>query len=141
MLAIATSLRTTIQQLTDDTAMIKGIKFVGVPVRDQDRALEFYTKKLGFAITTDQPFTDDQRWIELRIPGADSGLVLFTPKGQEDRIGTFTSISFWTKDVQKTYDELVSRGVEFTGPPVVADWGSSAIFKDPDGNQFVLGSK
>ena len=121
--------------------MIKGIKFVGIPVRDQDRALVFYTKKLGFSITTDQPFNDTQRWIELRIPGADTGVVLFTPEGHEDRIGTFQSISFVAKDVQKTYDELSARGVEFVGPPQVADWGSSATFKDPDGNQFVLGSK
>jgi catechol 2,3-dioxygenase-like lactoylglutathione lyase family enzyme len=121
--------------------MIKGIKFVGVPVRDQDRALEFYTKQLGFAVATDQPFNDKQRWIELRIPGADSGIVLFTPEGQEDRIGTFQGISFWTSNVQKSYEELSARGVQFKAPPVVADWGSSAIFSDPDGNQFVLGSK
>jgi catechol 2,3-dioxygenase-like lactoylglutathione lyase family enzyme len=121
--------------------MIKGIKFVGIPVRDQDRALDFYVKKLGFAVLTDQPFNDKQRWIELRIPGADTGVVLFTPEGQEDRIGTFQSISFWTKDVQKTYDELTSRGVAFNGKPTVADWGSSAIMRDQDGNQMVLGSK
>jgi catechol 2,3-dioxygenase-like lactoylglutathione lyase family enzyme len=121
--------------------MIKGIKFVGVPVRDQDRALEFYTKKLGFSVLTDQPFNDKQRWIELKIPGADTGLVLFTPEGQEDRIGTFQSISFFTRNVQHTYDELLSRGVKFDAPPVVADWGTSAIFKDPDGNSFVLGTK
>jgi len=120
--------------------MIKGIKFVGVPVRDQDRALAFYTKKLGFSILTDQPFNDKQRWIELKIPGADTGIVLFTPEGHEERIGGFTSISFQTNNVPKTYDELRSRGVEFVGPPQTADWGSSAIFKDPDGNQFVLGS-
>ena len=121
--------------------MIKGIKFVGVPVRNQDTALEFYTNKLGFSITTDQPFNDTQRWIELKVPGADTGVVLFTPEGHEDRIGTFQSISFWTANVQKTYDELVSRGVQFDGPPTTADWGSSATFKDPDGNTFVLGSK
>lgn len=121
--------------------MIKGIKFVGIPVRNQDRALEFFTKKLGLTIVTDQPFNDEQRWIELRIPGADTGIVLFTPPGHEDRIGSFHSISFWTNDVQKTYEELSARGVEFVGPPKTADWGSSAIFKDPDGNQFVLGSK
>jgi catechol 2,3-dioxygenase-like lactoylglutathione lyase family enzyme len=121
--------------------MIKGIKFVSVPVRDQDRALAFYTKHLGFSIVTDQPFNDRQRWIELRIPGADTEIVLFTPEGQEDRIGTFQSISFWTNNVQKTYEELTSRGVEFVGPPQTADWGTAAIFKDPDGNQFVLGSR
>jgi len=121
--------------------MIKGIKFVGVPVRNQDRALEFYTKKLGFSITTDQPFNDTQRWIELKVPGADTGVVLFTPEGHEDRIGTFQSISFWTNNVQGTYDELVSRGVEFAAPPKTADWGTMSIFRDSDGNKFVLGTK
>ena len=121
--------------------MIKGIKFVGVPVRDQDRALDFYTTKLGFRITTDQPFNDKQRWIELHIPGSDTGVVLFTPEGHEDRIGSFQSISFWTKDVKKTYEELKAKGVEFKAPPVEADWGSSAVFNDSEGNQFVLGSK
>jgi predicted enzyme related to lactoylglutathione lyase len=121
--------------------MIKGIKFVGVPVSDQDRALEFYTKKLGFSIATDQPFNDKQRWIELKIPGADTGVVLFTPEGHEDRIGSFQSISFHTKDVQRTYEELTAKGVEFVGPPQAADWGTAAVFKDPDGNKFVLGSR
>src|ERR1700757_620626 len=79
--------------------MIRGIKFVGIPVRDQDAALKFYTEKLGFKVVTDQPFTDKQRWIELLIPGAESGLALFTPPGQENRIGEFQSISFWCDDV------------------------------------------
>jgi len=121
--------------------MIKGIKFVSIPVSDQDRALEFYTRQLGFTVLTDQPFNDSQRWIELRIPGADTGVVLFTPEGHENRIGAFQSVSFWTSNVQKTYDELVSRGVEFVMPPKAADWGTASIFKDPDGNQFVLGTK
>ena len=50
--------------------MIKGIKFATVPVTDQDRALEFYTKKLGFRVLTDAPFDGNQRWIELSIPRA-----------------------------------------------------------------------
>ncbi len=118
--------------------MIKGIKFASVPVSDQDRALAFYTEKLGFAVATDQPFDGKQRWIELRIPGAPTGLVLFTPDGHEDRIGSFSSISFNTDDIQRTYRELSARGVEFEGPPQTAEWGSFALFKDPDGNSFVL---
>lgn len=121
--------------------MINGIKFVGIPVTDQDRALAFYTEKLGFAIETDQPFNERQRWIELRIPGADTGITLFTPEGHENRIGAFQSISFWTKNVQQTYEELSARGVTFSGPPKTAGWGTAAIFSDPDGNQFVLSSR
>jgi uncharacterized glyoxalase superfamily protein PhnB len=121
--------------------MIKGINFASVPVRDQDVAIEHYTRRLGFEVVTDQPFSDTQRWIELRIPNADTRLVLFTPDGHEDRIGSFTGISLVVDDVERTYRELSERGVEFTGPPKTAEWGSSAVMKDPDGNSFVLSSR
>lgn len=121
--------------------MLKRVKFVGVAVRDQDKALRFWTEKIGLQIATDQPMGEGgQRWIELRIPGAQTGLVLFTPPGQESRIGTFHNMSFHSDDVQKTYDELVGKGVEFVSPPKKESWGTSAIFKDPDGNSFVIGS-
>ena len=123
------------------TRMIKSVKFVSIPVRDQNKALDFYTKKLGFQIMTDQPFGDGQRWIELRIPGADTQVVLFTPQGQEDRIGSFSGVSFLSDNVQKTYDDLSARGVEFSQPPKKESWGTSAIFKDSDGNMFVLSSR
>jgi catechol 2,3-dioxygenase-like lactoylglutathione lyase family enzyme len=120
--------------------MIKAIKFVGVPVGDQQRALEFYTTKLGFRVITDQPFDDNQRWIELGVGRTGSGITLFTPAGQENRIGTFTGIAFVADDVKATYRELAAKGVKFVQEPQEADWGTSAIFADPDGNQFVLGS-
>ena len=74
--------------------MIRGIKFVSIPVADQDVALKFYTESLGMKVVTDQPFTDKQRWIELLIPGADTGVALFTPPGHEDQIGKFQSAAF-----------------------------------------------
>ena len=121
--------------------MIKAIKFVSVAVANQDRSLEFFTSKLGFAVLTDQPFDDKQRWIELRIPGADTRLVLFTPDGHENRVGGFTNIAFVSDNVERTHQELSARGVEFVGPPRKADWGTSAVFKDVDGNMFLLSSK
>lgn len=121
--------------------MISAIKFASVPVADQDRALAFYSGKLGFTIATDQPFGEKQRWIELRIPGAETRLVLFTPDGHEDRIGGFQPITFQTSDIDATYQELSARGVEFLAPPTKQHWGSFATFKDSEGNQFVLSSK
>lgn len=53
------------------------------------RALKFYTEKLGFELSTDQPFDDKQRWIELRISNSQTRVVLFTPEGHESRIGSF----------------------------------------------------
>jgi len=120
--------------------MIRGIKFVGIPVRNQDAALKF-TEKLGFKVATDQPMGEGQRWIELLIPGADTGLALFTPEGHEKRIGEFQSISYWCDDVFATAKILKSKGVEFSKEPKVESWGTAAIFKDPDGNQFVLSSR
>ena len=86
--------------------MIKQIKFVGIPVADQNRALDFYTEKLGFTIITDQPFDDKQRWIELRVPKAETRVVLFTAEGDEKRVGTFMNMSYSCDDIQETYKAL-----------------------------------
>lgn len=116
-------------------------KFLGIPVRDQDRALSFYTEKLGFRVITDQKFSEKQRWIELAIPGAQTGISLFTPEGQEDRVGTFVNTSWEVDDVEATYQELLGKGVEFAGPPQVQPWGTFVIMKDSEGNQIVLASQ
>jgi predicted enzyme related to lactoylglutathione lyase len=121
--------------------MVRGIKFVGIPVRNQDLSLQFYTERLGMKVATDQPFNETQRWIELLIPGAETGIALFTPEGHEKRIGEFQSISFWCDDVFATAKTLKSKGVTFTMEPKNEPWGSIAVFKDPDGNQFALSSK
>ena len=44
--------------------MIKKLNFVSIPTRDQDRALAFWTEKMGFKVATDQPMGPSQRWIE-----------------------------------------------------------------------------
>ena len=121
--------------------MIKGIKFVSIPVSNQDESLKFFTEKLGFKVATDQPFNGKQRWIELLIPGAETGLVLFTPDGHEDRIGGFQPISFQCDDAMATGAALKAKGVAFAQDPKKEHWGTAAIFKAPDGNQFVLSSR
>jgi catechol 2,3-dioxygenase-like lactoylglutathione lyase family enzyme len=120
--------------------MIRGVKFASIPVTDQDRALAFYTEKLGFRLLTDQPFNEEQRWIELGIPGTDTRIVLFRfDDGLQP--GTKMNITFWADDVERTVRELESKGVAFEMKPQKADWGTAAIFKDVDGNTFVISSK
>ena len=121
--------------------MIKRIKFLGIPVSDQDRALQFYTEKLGFRVLTDQQFGENQRWIELTIPGAETGVVLFTPAGHEDRIGTFVNTSWEVDNIERTYAELQAKGVEFEGSPQKQPWGTFVKMKDSEGNQIVLSSR
>jgi predicted enzyme related to lactoylglutathione lyase len=119
--------------------MITHVKFVSIPTKNQDLALAFYTEKLGFKLVTDQPHDDKQRWIELRIGGSDTRFVLFTM--DESRIGSYFNGALACDNVQKKYDELKARGVQFAGPPQEAPWGSFAMFEDIDGNKFVLSSK
>ena len=120
--------------------MIKGLKFAGIPTRDQAKALAFWTEKMGFRVMTDQPL-GNQRWIELSIAGAETGVVLFTPDGHEDRIGTFVNTSWQVDDLDKTYEELTAKGVEFRSPPEKQPWGHFAVMKDSEGNQIVLSSR
>jgi catechol 2,3-dioxygenase-like lactoylglutathione lyase family enzyme len=124
-----------------EKAVIRGLKIVSIPVGDQDTALKFYTEKLGFKVATDQPMGDGKRWIELLIPGAETSLALFTPPGQESRIGGFQPMTFWCDDVVATANALKAKGVELAAEPRKEPWGTMAIFKDPDGNQFVFSSR
>jgi uncharacterized glyoxalase superfamily protein PhnB len=119
------------------------VRSVGIYVSDQQRALDFYTKVLGCELITDQPMGEGPnapRWIEVRLPNDDTHLILFTPPGQQDRIGTFSNLIFYCDDMQRTYEELSAKGVEFPTKPQVMPWGKWwATFKDPDGNEFGLG--
>ena len=96
--------------------MLKRLNYVGVPTRDQDRVLTFWTEAMGCIIATDR-LVGEKRWIELTIPGAQTGLLLLTPEGQEDRVGTFFNGSFGCEDVRYAYEKLLARGVEFVAPP------------------------
>ena len=78
---------------------------------------------------TDQQMSDDQRWVELSIPGAETGVVLFTPKGQEDRIGTFLNTSWEVDHVEKTYAELQAR----RGVPRTAAKAALGNLRDDEG--------
>src|SRR5580698_186457 len=126
---------------SQEDAMIRGVKIVSIPVSDQDRALKFYTEKMGFKVATDQAFGRGQRWIELLIPGSDVNLALFTAPGHENRSGGFQPLTFWCDDVFATAMQLTSKGVELEGEPKKEVWGTMAKFKDPDGNVFVFSSR
>jgi catechol 2,3-dioxygenase-like lactoylglutathione lyase family enzyme len=120
--------------------MIRGVKFATIPVQDQDKAVAFYTEKLGFSIVTDQPFNEEQRWIELGIPGAETRVVLFRfDEGMKP--GSQMNFTFWTDDVEGTIRDLKTKGVKITMEPTKAEWGTSAAFQDADGNNFLVGTK
>lgn len=123
--------------------MITRASTAGINVSDQDRALEFYTSKLGFQKVKDEPMSADARWIEVAPAGAETRIVLFKPEDEND-IGGFSNVIFECDDMQATYEELSNKDVEFTAEPADAtSWGANAPkmwahFKDPDGNEFGL---
>lgn len=119
--------------------MITHIKFVSIPTSNQDAALAFYTEKLGFKLVTDQPHDEKQRWIELRVGASDTRFVLFTM--DETRIGSTFNGALACDNVEKTYRELKDRGVKFLTEPQRQEWGTFAMFEDPDGNKFLLSSR
>lgn len=129
--------------------MIKRIGTVTMYVRDQDDALKFYTEKLGFEKRTDAEGPPGFRWLTVAPPGAETQFVLLRPdqtdlppelaKRAEADIGFSPHFVVESDDIQAIYQELSSRGVEFTQPPTRQPWGMMmAQFKDLYGNVIVL---
>jgi len=118
--------------------MLKRVKFTCVPVLDQIRALEFYTKKLGLKVFTDQPM-GDSRWIELKANGAETMVVLLKQLDHKPNTSV-PALVLVADNVQETYDELKAKGVEFAQPPKKASWGEHAILKDSEGNLVLFGT-
>ena len=128
----------TIHKHHEKTCAMK-IKSVTIPIVDQDRALEFYTEKLGFTVKVDVPMPDTTvRWIELVKPGSELELVLFTHPDFKDMIGKNMNVLYEVDNVSKTYEELKAKGVEFLAEPKEEFWGSFVIMKDSEGNMFCV---
>ena len=106
-----------------------------VTVKDQDKALEFYGKALGFEKLADYSPPGNPRWLTVAPKVQDIELALYPPQ-PEDRAVTWTLV---TDDIRKDFDELKSRGIRFNeAQPKESPWGKTATFSDPDGNKFSL---
>lgn len=126
----------------DDAEPYLCLHFVIIYVRDQDRAIKFYTEKLGFRLVIDHRFGDGNRWIEVAPADGNAhiGLALLPPEEDAEKlIRPESRIWFITEDVQRKYEEWKTRGVLFRHPPAVPVWGGiHTRFEDPDGNSFGL---
>jgi DNA-binding transcriptional ArsR family regulator len=114
---------------------------VGVPVRDQRKALLFYTATLGFEVRRDEPPGELARWIEVAPPGAETTLLLVAAAAPDFERGAslFPIAVFTCRDVERAYRELSRRGVAFLSKPArQRRGGMAAALRDPDGNRFVL---
>ncbi len=117
---------------------ITQVRTVAIPVTDQDRALEFYTGKLGFEKRVETPYGAGQRWIEVAPAGAATTLAL-VPPGPGGQCGIDTGIRLTTGDTEGDYADLRSRGVEVDAE--ITRWpGVPPMFslRDPDGNRLFI---
>ena len=123
-------------------------------VHDQDEALAFYTKKVGFEIRSDVtlPEMGNFRWLTVG-PAAqpDIAIVLMAIPGPPvmdgetaDQVKTLMAKGFagtiflTTDDCQASYEELKGRGVEFVDQPQEQPYGIDSSFRDPSGNHIRL---
>jgi catechol 2,3-dioxygenase-like lactoylglutathione lyase family enzyme len=114
---------------------------VGIPVTDQERALEFYRDTLGFEVRRDGEFAPGMRWLEVAPPGAATSVAL-TPPGMGAQPGVDTGIRFSTKDAEADHASLTAKGVD-AGEILRFGEGVPPMFtfQDPDGNTlYVVGS-
>ena len=120
---------------------LEKVVYVTVFVKDQDRALDFYTGVLGFEKRADVPKSDGPRFVAVGLKGQDLLLVLWpgTPGlGQPYQGRSTAAFTFDTKDCRKAYETLKSRGVKFDTDVLEFPFGYVAVFQDPDGNRLQL---
>jgi predicted enzyme related to lactoylglutathione lyase len=117
------------------------IKTVGVYVSDQAKAVEFYTKKLGFVLRRELPMGPSAKWVEVSPPDAQTCLVLYPRALMPQWEQLKATVVFHCPDVEDTCYWLRAAGVTITAPPKKMAGGVFAMFADPDGNLFGLTSQ
>ena len=127
--------------------MISHLQMITVFVSDLDRAMDFYIGTLGFVKTAE--FNDGEQHLVWVVPpqAADVDLsteiALYAAGEGDPRVGAASGIVFTALDIEAAYEDMKSRGVEFTLELVRHAYGKGegdqeARFVDPDGNEFLL---
>jgi catechol 2,3-dioxygenase-like lactoylglutathione lyase family enzyme len=129
--------------------MLKRITHSQVYVLDQDEALDFYVGKLGLEVNIDADL-GFMRWLTVNVPGQpERQLPLEKPGAPAHDDATAEQVRelvtkgamgmagiFAVDDIDKTYKELVAKGVEFTEEPAERDYGIDCGLRDPFGNHL-----
>ena len=130
--------------------MSQGVEVVGLYVRDQEEAKQFYCEKLGFRVHTDAK-NGDYRWLTVQHPDQPSfQLGLFTPQAPMVDAATAQTLReivakggmpplvLLVDDCRAAYDRMNLRGVEFTQEPVTRYGSTDANFRDPSGHGWKM---
>ena len=124
------------------------LELVAIVVEDYESAIEFFVGTLGFDLVEDSPsLTNDgrpKRWVVVRPPGAQTGLLLARADGpvQRSAVGNHAGgrVGFFLRvdDFDAAYEKMTAGGVEFITAPRVEPYGRVAIFRDVAGNRWDL---
>jgi len=125
--------------------MKKKLGHVTILVKNYDEALDFYTKKAGFVLLTDNAFGGGMRWVTVS-PSNDSetAIVLVEADTVEKaaRVGNQAAnhvfLVVQTDDCYRDYETMKSNGVKFLGEPKEVPWGIEVVFEDLYGNRLDL---
>jgi catechol 2,3-dioxygenase-like lactoylglutathione lyase family enzyme len=117
-------------------------------VERYDDAIRFFVDALGFDLVEDSPATAStgrpKRWVVVRPPGAQTGLLLAEADGEQQadgighqyagRVGLFLRVD----DFEAARRRMLDHGVEFVSEPREEPYGSVAVFLDLCGNRWDL---
>src|SRR5262249_15796413 len=105
-----------------------------------ERAIEFYTERLGFEKRTDVPMGGDYRWVEVAPAGADTTIAIVQPPPGKEAGNAETGIGLPTDDIDSLHAELKAAGVDVD--PEVSRMGGPVPplfwFRDPDNNTLMV---
>lgn len=115
---------------------MKAIEVISVPVTDQEKAKEFYTGKMGFSVIVEAPFGNNQKWVQLGMPGNEVSITLVNwfPKMPA---GSMQGLVVKTENIAADVEALKGKGIEM-GKIDQTPWGKFSSFSDPDGNGWIL---
>ena len=123
---------------TQSRTGITGVGTVMVTVRDQDRAIEFYTEKLGFELRGDTPYGEGERWFEFAPPRAATTVAL-VPEREGAPAGRHANLGLTTEDVDADHSHLKEQGVDVDDVMRMGDPVPPMFFmRDQDGNQIFV---
>ena len=124
------------------------VDLVTLIVDDYDRAIAFFAGVLGFELVEDSPAQSKsgqaKRWVVVRPPGAQTGLVLARADGPEqvavlgNQAGGRVTFFLRSDDFEATYERIVSAGVHIVREPRSQPYGQVAVFVDYLGNRWDL---
>lgn len=113
------------------------VKVLSVPVSDQEAAKNFYVDQVGMEVLGDNSWGDDQRWVQVGWPDAQTSLTLVT-WFDDMASGSLRGLVLETDDLDRDLRLMTERGVKFLGDPIEQPAGRFATFEDPDGNRMSL---